>query len=112
VDSRDTIQPRTPSPISLPSSVDEFVSLVKRPKERDELEGRQYEQILPYVRSSLVVGRHLNRAVILILGVSGHGKSKTINTLVGRDILSVAKSSDGSITEVYITISLSLTIFS
>jgi hypothetical protein len=108
LDSCDTSQPQTllppplPPSISLPSNIDEFVSLAKRREERDEQAGRQYDQVLPYVRSSLVNGRHLNRVVILVLGVSGHGKSKTINTLVGRDIFSVAKSSDGSITEVCI----------
>ena len=117
LDSCDTSQPQTflspplPPPISLPSSIDEFVSLAKRREERDEQARRRYEQVLPYVCSSLVKGRHLNRVVILVLGVSGHGKSKTINTLVGREIFSVAKSSDGSITEVCIVMQFSLTIF-
>jgi predicted GTPase len=82
---------------------------VKRPEERDEQTPHIDEQL---IHSSLIPGRHLDHAVVLILGVSGHGKSKTINTLVGRDILSVAKSSDGSITEVCVATSLSLMIFS
>jgi hypothetical protein len=93
-----------PPPLFLPGSIDEFVDLMTHSEEMDEEARRRYELIKPYAFSSLVNGRHLNRAVGLVLGVSGHGKSKTINSLVNRDIFSVANTSDGSITEVCIAI--------
>jgi ribosome biogenesis GTPase A len=97
--------PQPPTRIPLPSTIDEFVSLRKSSERMTESMKKHHQQISNYVRSSLTIGRHLNRAVILTLGVSGHGKSKTINTLVGREILLVAKRSDGSTTEVCILMS-------
>ena len=95
-----------PSRIPLPSTIDEFISLRKSFDKVTEPAKKRYQQISNYVHSSLTIGRHLNRAVVLTLGVSGHGKSKTINTLVGREILLVAKRSSGSTTEVYNPISM------
>jgi predicted GTPase len=36
-------------------------------------------------------GRHYDQAIILLIGHSGHGKSKTINRLVGHDLLEVGQ---------------------
>ncbi|KAJ7040040.1 hypothetical protein C8F04DRAFT_1178394 [Mycena alexandri] len=36
-------------------------------------------------------GRHYDQAVILLVGYSGHGKSKTINRLIGHDLLEVVQ---------------------
>ena len=91
-----------PSPPSLPRNIEEFVQLMKYREGLDEEARRRCDLIKHYAYSSLVNGRHLDRAVVLVLGVSGHGKSKTINSLVNRDIFSVARPSDGSITEVCI----------
>jgi len=91
-----------PAPImhtSIPSSVEELISLDKQAK-KDRTAKDQYEEILPYVHSSLTIGRHLDHAVIVALGKSGHGKSKTINTLIGRNLLSFANRNDGSTTKV------------
>jgi len=84
---------------AIPSSIKELISLDNQAK-KDRTAKVQYDQILPYVHSSLTIGRHLDHAVIVALGKSGHGKSKTINTLTGRHLLSVAKPSDGSQTKV------------
>jgi hypothetical protein len=45
-------------------------------------------------------GRHDRQVVILIVGKSGHGKSKTINRLLGHNLLEVGKITLGSTTEV------------
>lgn len=95
-----------PSLVSLPDNTNEFVDLETRESQLNGEERRRYDLIKHYVRSGLVTGRHLNRAIVLVLGVSGHGKSKTINSLVGREIFAVAKTSDGSITEVCIAMVL------
>ena len=84
---------------SIPSSVEGLISLENRAR-KDSTAKAQYEQIRPYVHFSLTCGRHLDHAVIVALGKSGHGKSKTINTLIGRGLLSFAKPSDGSTTKV------------
>jgi len=110
----ETHHPQTSlSPSSLPTSIFESppsseISLIKSPEEGIE-QGGLSSKISPYDQSSLDIGRHFNHAIILIMGVSGHGKSKMINNLVGTDILSVAKSSDGSITEVCIVTLMYLT---
>ena len=57
---------------------------------------------LPYVHSSLAVGRHFDKAVILIMGTTGHGKSKTINRLVGHNLLEVGNNTSGSTTKVFL----------
>ncbi|KAJ7700604.1 hypothetical protein B0H16DRAFT_1748975 [Mycena metata] len=41
-----------------------------------------------------VTGRHYDQAVILLVGYSGHGKSKTINRLIGHDLLEVGRTND------------------
>ncbi|KAK7001474.1 hypothetical protein R3P38DRAFT_3612130 [Favolaschia claudopus] len=44
-------------------------------------------------------GRHAGQAVVLLVGHSGHGKSTTINRLVGTDLLEVAEDGSGSTTK-------------
>jgi predicted GTPase len=92
--------PQPSTRIHVPSTIDEYITLRKSLGKVTEPAKKQYQQISKYVQSSLTIGRHLNRAIVLTLGVSGHGKSKTINTLVGKEILLVAKGSEGSTTEV------------
>ena len=75
----------------LPSTIDKYTSLSKPLQKK----------ISDYVCSSLTIGRHLDRAVILTLGVSGQGKSKTMNTLVGKYIFPVHEGNQGSITKVF-----------
>ena len=84
-------------PVTLPSTIDEFLSLRNSTQSEDRY---RYEQVYPYVYSSLVNGRHLDRAVVVMFGESGHGKSKTINRLIGDNRLSVARRSAGSTTKV------------
>jgi len=55
---------------------------------------------LPYVDSSPAVGRHLDKAVLLIVGMTGHGKSKTINRLVAYNLLEVGNTISESTTKV------------
>ncbi|KAJ7483649.1 hypothetical protein FB451DRAFT_1235208, partial [Mycena latifolia] len=46
-------------------------------------------------------GRHYDQAVILLVGHSGHGKSKTINRLIGHNLLEVRRANKlGSTTKV------------
>ncbi|KAK7065105.1 protein hedgehog [Favolaschia claudopus] len=42
-------------------------------------------------RAALSIKRHPEQAVILLVGQSGHGKSKTINRLIGQDLLRVGQ---------------------
>jgi hypothetical protein len=63
---------------------------------------RQDANELPYVHSSLTVGRHVDKAVIVIVGTTGHGKSKTINRLVGHNLLEVGSPTAGSTTKVFL----------
>jgi putative ribosome biogenesis GTPase RsgA len=44
--------------------------------------------------------RNAEQAVMVLVGHSGHGKSKTINRLIGQDILTVGQSTGGSTTKV------------
>ncbi|KAJ7654759.1 hypothetical protein B0H17DRAFT_1266588 [Mycena rosella] len=53
-----------------------------------------------YEAEAFSAGRHAQQAVILLVGHSGHGKSKTINRLIGQDLLPVGKSTLGSTTKV------------
>ena len=96
-----------PPSISIPSSVEELLSLAKGGSKR---ESDQFKRVIPYVHSSLTIGRHLDRAVVVTLGESGRGKSKTINTLVGASLLAFAKRAEGSKTKVWVQISILLAI--
>ncbi|KAJ7121586.1 hypothetical protein C8R44DRAFT_167341 [Mycena epipterygia] len=53
-----------------------------------------------YQAQALAVGRHADQAIVLLVGHSGHGKSKTINRLLGQDLLPIGKSTLGSTTKV------------
>ncbi|KAJ7267857.1 hypothetical protein C8J57DRAFT_1325985, partial [Mycena rebaudengoi] len=53
-----------------------------------------------YGDAAMRVRRNGRQAVILIAGHSGHGKSKTINRLVGQELLSVGRGTLGSTTKV------------
>ncbi|KAK7017747.1 hypothetical protein R3P38DRAFT_2784689 [Favolaschia claudopus] len=54
----------------------------------------------PYDESAAELRRHSREAVILLVGHSGHGKSTTINRLVGQKLLEVGRSASGSTTKV------------
>jgi hypothetical protein len=53
--------------------------------------------------SARAADRHRDQAVILLVGHSGHGKSKTINRLIGQNLLKVGKAALGSTTKVIYT---------
>ncbi|KAF8191883.1 hypothetical protein K438DRAFT_2136538 [Mycena galopus ATCC 62051] len=53
-----------------------------------------------YEAEALGIRRPVGQAVILLVGHSGHGKSKTINRLLGQDLLHIGKSTLGSTTKV------------
>jgi hypothetical protein len=53
-----------------------------------------------YEKAAAVNRRDPQRAVILLVGQSGHGKSKTINRLIGQDLLPIGESTLGSTTKV------------
>ncbi|KAJ7907595.1 hypothetical protein B0H13DRAFT_1879428 [Mycena leptocephala] len=53
-----------------------------------------------YAKAAAVNRRDPQRAVILLFGQSGHGRSKTINRLIGQDLLPIRESTLGSTTEV------------
>ncbi|KAJ7700605.1 hypothetical protein B0H16DRAFT_1483815 [Mycena metata] len=53
-----------------------------------------------YIKASKQVRRSHDQAVILLAGHSGHGKSKTINRLIGRELLNVGRGTLGSTTKV------------
>ncbi|KAJ7040044.1 hypothetical protein C8F04DRAFT_1254499 [Mycena alexandri] len=53
-----------------------------------------------YIKASKHVRRNGQQAVILLAGHSGHGKSKTINRLIGQELLSVGRGTLGSTTKV------------
>ena len=55
---------------------------------------------LAYEQSGLSARRHSNQAVVLIVGQSGHGKSTTINRLVGSNLLETGRCTSGSTTKV------------
>ncbi|KAJ7483650.1 DDE superfamily endonuclease-domain-containing protein [Mycena latifolia] len=52
-----------------------------------------------YTRAAAVIKRDRCQAVILLVGQSGHGKSKTINRLIGQDLLRIGQSTLGSTTK-------------
>jgi predicted GTPase len=56
-----------------------------------------------YPYSSLAIGRLPKQAVVLIVGRSGDGKSKTINRLIGRPLLNMRGRGGGSTTKVKLT---------
>ena len=60
----------------------------------NDLDHRAYEE------SGLAARRHAKQAVVLIVGPSSYSKSKTINRLVGRNLLEMGKSTTGSTTKV------------
>ncbi|KAJ7440318.1 hypothetical protein B0H11DRAFT_2099893 [Mycena galericulata] len=53
-----------------------------------------------YSTAAKSVRRNSHQAVILLAGHSGHGKSKTINRLIGQQLLSVGRGTLGSTTKV------------
>ncbi|KAF7366102.1 Protein hedgehog [Mycena venus] len=53
-----------------------------------------------YTQAAVVIKRDPHRAVILLVGQSGHGKSKTINRLIGQGLLRMGQSTLGSTTKV------------
>ncbi|KAJ7255020.1 hypothetical protein B0H12DRAFT_1233277 [Mycena haematopus] len=53
-----------------------------------------------YIDSARAIGRPPDQVIILLVGQSGHGKSKTINRLVGQNLLEVGQNSLGSTTKV------------
>ncbi|KAJ7907605.1 hypothetical protein B0H13DRAFT_2273628 [Mycena leptocephala] len=53
-----------------------------------------------YAKAAAVNRRDPQRAVLLLFGQSGHGKSKTINRLIGQDLLPIGESTLGSTTKV------------
>ncbi|KAJ7785038.1 hypothetical protein DFH07DRAFT_975462 [Mycena maculata] len=53
-----------------------------------------------YRKAAKSVRRDSRRAVILFAGNAGHGKSKTINRLIGQELLSVGRGALGSTTKV------------
>ncbi|KAJ7440314.1 hypothetical protein B0H11DRAFT_546372 [Mycena galericulata] len=52
-----------------------------------------------YTQAAAVIKRDRSQAVILLVGQSGHGKSKTINRLIGQDLLRIGQSTLGSTTK-------------
>jgi hypothetical protein len=58
----------------------------------------QNEAVYPH--SGLAIGRPPQQAIVLIVGRSGDGKSKTINRLIGRHLLNVRGRGGGSTTKV------------
>ncbi|KAJ6472015.1 hypothetical protein C8R45DRAFT_1013754 [Mycena sanguinolenta] len=60
-----------------------------------------------YEFGGAATGRHSRQAVILLLGFTGHGKSKTINRLVRQDLLPMGQSTLGSTTKVIQRMALS-----
>ena len=57
-------------------------------------------EVKPCIKVAIAAQRHPNKAFILLVGNTGHGKSKTINRLVGRNLLAVGRSNLGSTTKV------------
>lgn len=55
---------------------------------------------LVYTESAHATERHADQVVVLLVGNSGHGKSKTINRLIGQSLLKVGRSTAGSTTKV------------
>jgi GTP-binding protein EngB required for normal cell division len=45
--------------------------------------------------------RHSDQVIFLLAGHSGHGKSRTINRLIGQDLLPMGRTTLGSTTKVY-----------
>jgi len=84
----------------IPNSIDEIISLGQDARRGEELAKDRYKRVIPFVHSSLTVGRRLDRAVVLVVGSTRQGKSKTINRLVGKALLKVGQTSSGSTTKV------------
>jgi hypothetical protein len=53
-----------------------------------------------YSKAARSVRRNGEKAIILLAGHSGHGKSKTINRLIGKELLNVGRGTLGSTTKV------------
>ncbi|KAJ7348407.1 hypothetical protein DFH08DRAFT_1000220 [Mycena albidolilacea] len=53
-----------------------------------------------YTQAAVVTKRDPHQAVILLVGQSGHGKSKTINRLIGQGLLRMGQSTLGSTTKI------------
>ncbi|KAJ7307738.1 hypothetical protein DFH08DRAFT_824051 [Mycena albidolilacea] len=62
-------------------------------------DGQNNEAIRGYAEAARATGRNTTEAVILLVGQSGHGKSKTINRLLGQKFLEVGKRAAGSTTK-------------
>ncbi|KAJ7907615.1 hypothetical protein B0H13DRAFT_2273632 [Mycena leptocephala] len=63
-------------------------------------EERRNQMVEIYRRAATSVRRNAEQAVILLAGHSGHGKSKTVNRLIGQDLLNVGRATLGSTTKV------------
>lgn len=63
-------------------------------------EERRDQMVEIYRRAATSVRRNAEQAVILLAGHSGHGKSKTVNRLIGQDLLNVGRATLGSTTKV------------
>ncbi|KAF7372446.1 Protein hedgehog [Mycena venus] len=92
------------SVVHLPLSVDEPVEPKRgiSPSSKTAAlaeDGQSNDAIRQYAEAARATGRHPTEAVILLVGQSGHGKSKTINRLLGQNILEVGKLANGSTTK-------------
>jgi len=79
-------------PVRLPS--------IKELKELPLHDRREADIVRPYVESSRSIGRHPDRFILLLLGETGHGKTKTVNRLIDNDLLEVARPCAGTTTKV------------
>jgi hypothetical protein len=77
--------------LSMPGGFDEASPDSERIDRRSKLLAR--------LHSSRTLRRHADRGIILMMGQTGHGKSKTVNRLVGQDIFKVREGSGGSTTK-------------
>lgn len=57
-----------------------------------------------YAEMAHGTGRHPGQAVVLLVGCSGHGKSKTINRLIGQSLLQFGQSASGSTSKVWLNV--------
>jgi hypothetical protein len=83
-----------------PSEPMHSISPSASPGTLDE-DGRTDDAIERYSNAARATGRHPIEAVVLLVGQSGHGKSKTINRLLGQNFLKVGNIMSGSTTKVW-----------